>query len=68
MHNKTWGPYHHAEFQKKLMSQSQENFWTDARTEGRMDQQTIFHRTLPATTRGTKESIMINSPKNLMIL
>ena len=34
-------------FQKKLMSQSQENL----RAEGRRDRQTIFYRTLPAEDR-----------------
>ena len=41
-------PQHHAEFQKKLMSQSQENF--QRRTQGR----TLIHWTLPARTRGPK--------------
>ena len=44
------GPYHRAEFQKKIMSQSQENFETD----GKMDGQTLFYRTLLATVGGPK--------------
>ena len=35
---------------EKIMIQSQENVWTDGRTEGRTDS---FHRTLPATADKT---------------
>ena len=35
------------------MSQSQENL----RADGRRDRQTVFHRTLPAKTRGTTTSL-----------
>ena len=42
------GFQHHAKMQKKLMIQFQENTWT----ERRKDEQTLFSRTLPATTRG----------------
>ena len=31
------GPWHHADFQKKLMSQSQENCWTEGQKDGRTD-------------------------------
>ena len=34
------GPQHHAKFQKKLMSQSQENLLTDGKTDRRMDERT----------------------------
>ena len=45
--------YYHAEFQKKLKSQSLENFQTEGRTDG----QTLIHRTLPATAGIQKSSI-----------
>ena len=44
------GLQHHAEFQKKLMSQSKENF----RMEGWKHGQTPIHRTLPTMGRGLK--------------
>ena len=44
---------HYAKFQKKLMSQSQENLWAD----GRRVRQTVFYRTLPTETRGTTTSL-----------
>ena len=53
-------PKQHAEFQKKLRSQSQENFNKEGRKDGRTelegqkDGQTLIHRTLPATSRGPK--------------
>ena len=53
-------PKQHAEFQKKLSSQSQENFNKEGRKDGRTelegqkDGQTLIHRTLPATSRGPK--------------
>ena len=46
------GPKHHAKFEKKLMSQSQENLWTDGRTDRKRDRQTLFYRTLPADSGG----------------
>ena len=36
MHNTKWTPKHHDEFQKKLMSQSQENFCTKGRKDRMM--------------------------------
>ena len=45
--------YHYTKFQKKLMSQSQENLWAD----GRKVRQTVFYRTLPTETRGTTTSL-----------
>ena len=42
------GLSHHANFQKKLMRQSQENLCTDGRTDGRRDRQILFYATLPA--------------------
>ena len=36
------------------MIQFKENTWTDRRTEDQKDGQTIFSRTLPATTGGPK--------------
>ena len=42
------GLWHLAEFQKKLMSQSQENLWTEKRIDGL----TLIHRTPPATAGG----------------
>ena len=47
------GPYYYAKFQKKLMSQSQENLpadWTRYR-------QTLLYRTLPAEARDTATSL-----------
>ena len=48
-----YGPFHHAEFKKKLVSQSQENFHMegleDRRTEGQTDHN---DRTLSATAGG----------------
>ena len=46
-------PQHHAKFQKKLMSQSCEN----VRTDGRMDGQTLFYRTLPGEAGGPTNSL-----------
>ena len=47
------GPYHHAAFKKKPMTQYQENFrMEDRRTEGWKDGQTRIHRTLLAMTGG----------------
>ena len=43
---------HHAKFQKKLRIQFQENAWTEGRTEGQKNGQTLFYRTLPATAGG----------------
>ena len=40
------GLQQHAEFQRKLMSQFQENFRTEGRKDGRTD---LIHRTLPVT-------------------
>ena len=45
MHKEAWAS---VSFRKKLMSQSRENLWT----EGRKDEQTLIHRTLPAMARG----------------
>ena len=42
------GFQHHANIEKKLMIQFQENTWT----EGWKDGQTLFYRTLPATVGG----------------
>ena len=50
------GPKHHAEFQKKLMSQSLENFWTDGRT----DRQTLFYRIFPATAAGPTKDLHLS--------
>ena len=50
------GHKHHAEFHKKLMSQSLENFWTDRRTDG----QTLFYRTLPATAAGPTKDLHLS--------
>ena len=36
-HNYNMDPYHHAKFQKKLMSQFRENLQTDGRMDGRME-------------------------------
>ena len=36
------------------MIQFKENAWTDGRTDGRMDAQTLFYRTFPATAGGPK--------------
>ena len=49
------GPRHRAKFQKKLRNQCQENLQTDRRTDGKMDGQTLFYRTLPAKARGPKK-------------
>ena len=51
--NKLKNPYFwgHAEFQKKLMSQSQEN---SGQKDGRTDRQILIHRTLPVTAWGPK--------------
>ena len=46
------GRKHYAKFQKKLMSQSQENVQVNGRTDGRRDRQTLFYRTLPVEARG----------------
>ena len=43
-HNYIWALKTMLRFRKKLMSQSQENLWTDERTDG----QTLFYRNLPA--------------------
>ena len=48
------GPYHHAKFQKKLMSQYQENVQTDGRTEGQTD---AILRNLPAKAGGPIKAI-----------
>ena len=48
------GPLNYAEFQKKLMGQSQENFWM----EGQKDGQTPIHRTLPAMAGGPKKQML----------
>ena len=48
------GSQHHDKFQKKLMMQFQENSWTDGRTEGQKDGQTLFYRNLPAIAGGPK--------------
>ena len=48
-------PQHHAKFKKKLMSQSRENLWTNKRTDGRTNGQTLFHRTIPAEAGGPKK-------------
>ena len=42
-HNYIWALKTMLRFRKKLMSQSQENLWTDGRTDG----QTLFYRNLP---------------------
>ena len=39
------------------MMQFQENAWTEGRTEGRKDGQTLFYRTLTATAGGPKMKI-----------
>ena len=49
------GILHHAEFQKKLMSQSKENFWTVGLKEGH----TLIQRTLPITAWGPKKKIIL---------
>ena len=61
MHNITWATKSQKktdEFQKKLMSQSQENLWTEGWKDGRKGRrkkgQTLIHRTLPATAGGPK--------------
>ena len=47
------GPEHYAKFQKKLITQSQENL----RADGRRDRQTLFYRILPAEDRDTGASL-----------
>ena len=44
---------HHAQFQKKLMSQS----WENVRRDRRMDGQILFYRTLPAEAGGPTISL-----------
>ena len=44
-HSTTW---------KKLISQSQENLWTEWWKDGRKDGQTLIHRTFPAMAGGPK--------------
>ena len=51
------GLKHHADFQKKLMRLSQENFRTERRKDGRTDRQTLIYRTLLATAGGPKNCI-----------
>ena len=62
-------PYHHAEFQKKLISQSQENSQMegkkDRRTEGQKDRQ-LIHRTLLARA-GAPIIIMISKKISLYL-
>ena len=38
------------------MIQFKENAWTDGQKDGQKDGQTLFYRTLPATTRGPTRS------------
>ena len=50
------GFQHHAKFQKIVMIQFQENAWRDSKTEER----TLFHRILPATTRGLANTTAVD--------
>ena len=44
-------------FRKKPMIQFRENAWTEGQKEGQKDGQTLFYRTLPATTGGQKKQL-----------
>ena len=48
--------YHHAKFQKKLMSQFQQVMQTRGPKDRRMEGQTLFYRNLPTTVRFQKKS------------
>ena len=52
-HNYIWVPNIMLSF-KKIISQSQENLWTDGRADRRRDRQTLFYRTLPTEAGESK--------------
>ena len=48
------------------MSQSRENLWTDERTEGWMEGQILFYRTLAAEAGGRTSSIIGSIVKHVI--
>ena len=48
-----YGPLISCLVSKKIMSQSQENLWTDGRANRRRHRQTLFYRTLPTEAGGS---------------
>ena len=51
--------YHHVQYQKKLMTQSWDNFVTERRTEGRTDGREWFYRTMSTNVECTAKNVHI---------
>ena len=52
--------YHHVQYQKKLMTQSWDNFVTDRRTEGRTEGREWLHRTMSTNVERPTKNVHIN--------
>ena len=51
--------YHHVQYQKKLMTQSWDNFVTERRTEGRTDGREWFYRMMSTNVECTAKNVHI---------
>ena len=47
------------------MCLSRENLWTDGRTDGGMDRETLFYMTLPAKAGGPKTNIIFKKVREI---